>query len=232
MSSLDLEKFIAGFERFQQQYYGDDNTLIEELAQGQHPTSLLIGCSDSRVDPGLLMGTEPGDVFVSRNIANMVPPCEICNGTHHGVSAAIQFAVEQLQVERIIVLGHARCGGIRALMRGVPTSNGPYDFVSAWVGIAAAARRSTLATFGNAPFETQCRVCEQSSILNSLNNLMTYPWVRTAIEQGRLTIHGWYFDIDRGELLAYSDRAGAFLPMVCALDRSPARRAATTQAGT
>ena len=222
MPSHDLEKFIAGFERFQQQYYGEDNSRIEELAQGQHPTSLLIGCSDSRVDPGLLMGAEPGDVFVSRNIANMVPPCEICQGTHHGVSAAIQFAVEQLKVERIIVLGHARCGGIRALMRGVPTSDSPFDFVSAWVGIGAAAKRSTLSAFGHASFEVQCRVCEQSSILNSLNNLMTYPWVREAIDQGKLSIHGWYFDLDRGELLAYSKRTGAFLPMVSALERSPA----------
>ncbi len=219
MAQHDLEKFINGFERFQQTYYGEDVTLISELAQGQNPRSLLIGCSDSRVDPGHLMGAEPGDIFISRNIANLVPPCEITDGKHHGVSAAIQFAVQNLKVERIIVLGHARCGGIRALMNGIPVPEDPYDFISAWVSIAESAKRSTLANFGQAPIEVQCRVCEQSSILNSLNNLMTYPWVREAVEAARLTIHGWYFDIAAGELLAYSDRAGAFLPVVCALDR-------------
>jgi carbonic anhydrase len=221
MNGHDLENFIAGFERFQQQYYGDDPTLINELRQGQHPRTLLIGCCDSRVDPGYLIGAEPGDIFVSRNVGNLVPPCEPDDGGFHGVSAAIQFALQNLKVERIIVLGHAQCGGIRALMYPTSTAspNEP-NFIERWMKIAEPAKRSTLAKFAQSSPEVQCRVCEQSSILNSLNNLMTFPWVRRAVDEGRLTVHGWYFDLAAGELLAYSDRAGGFLPMVCALEQT------------
>lgn len=219
MPKHDLEKFINGFEQFQKTYYGEDHEFIEELTQAQHPRTFLIGCCDSRVDPAHLIGAELGELFVSRNVANLVPPCEPNEGSHHGVSAAIQFAVQNLQVERIIVLGHARCGGIRALMDDSRVKE-PVDFISMWVSIAESARRETLAAFGNAPFEVKCKVCEQSSILNSLNNLMSFPWIKEAVEEKRLTLHGWYFDLEAGELLAYSKRAGTFLPMVCALNPS------------
>lgn len=225
MPKHDLEKFITGFERFQQAYYGDDHELIESLTQAQHPRTFLVGCCDSRVDPAHLMGTEIGEMFVSRNVANLVPPCEVSDGGHHGVSAAIQFAVQSLQVERIIVLGHSRCGGIRALMDESRVKD-PIDFISMWVSIAEPAKRQTLASFTDAPLEVKCRVCEQSSILNSLNNLMSFPWIREAVDAGRLSLHGWYFDLEAGELLAYSKRVGAFLPMVCALDSTDAKNAA------
>lgn len=216
MPKHDLEKFISGFERFQQTYYGDDHDLITELAQAQHPRTLLVGCCDSRVDPAHLMGAELGELFISRNVANLVPPCEISDGGHHGVSAAIQFAVQNLKVERIIVLGHSKCGGIRALMDETRVKE-PIDFISSWVNIAEPAKQQTLAAFKDAPLEVRCKVCEQSSILNSLNNLTTYPWIRSAVDAERLSLHGWYFDLEAGELLAYSKRVGTFLPMVCAL---------------
>ncbi len=218
MPKHDLEKFITGFEQFQKTYYGDDHDLITELAQAQHPRTLLIGCCDSRVDPAHLMGAELGELFISRNVANLVPPCEISDGGHHGVSAAIQFAVQNLKVERIIVLGHGKCGGIRALMDESRVKE-PIDFISSWVNIAEPAKQQTLAAFSNAPFEVRCKVCEQSSILNSLNNLITYPWIRGAVDPGLLSLHGWYFDLEAGELLAYSKRLGTYLPMVCALSR-------------
>ncbi len=218
MPKHDLEKFITGFEQFQKTYYGDDHDLITELAQAQHPRTLLIGCCDSRVDPAHLMGAELGELFISRNVANLVPPCEISDGGHHGVSAAIQFAVQNLKVERIIVLGHGKCGGIRALMDESRVKE-PIDFISSWVNIAEPAKQQTLAAFSNAPFEVRCKVCEQSSILNSLNNLITYPWIRGAVDSGLLSLHGWYFDLEAGELLAYSKRLGTYLPMVCALSR-------------
>ncbi len=219
MSKHDLEKFIAGFEAFQKTYYGEAHGLYDDLTHGQHPRSLLIGCCDSRVDPSQLMGAEPGEIFVSRNVANLVPPCEPTGDGRHGVSAAIQFAVQSLNVERIIVLGHAKCGGIRALMQD-DRENQPFDFVGSWVSIAEPARRQTKSAYGHTSFETQCRICEKTSILNSLNNLMSFPWVRDAVQAGQLTLHGWYFDLDRGELLAYSERAGQFLPVVCALEPS------------
>lgn len=225
MNGHDLEKFISGFERFQQHHYGDDPALLNELQQGQHPRTLLIGCCDSRVDPGYLIGAEPGDIFVSRNVANLVPPCSPDDGGYHGVSAAIQFALQNLKVERIIILGHAQCGGIRALMEPEPEKKNDFDFIRKWMKIAEPAKRSTLAKFGHASNEVQCRVCEQSSILNSLNNLVTFPWVKDAVKEGHLTVHGWYFDLAAGELLAYSERSSSFLPMVCALEPSgPERR--------
>jgi len=217
MPKHDLEKFITGFEQFQKTYYGEHQELIEELTQAQHPRTFLIGCCDSRVDPTHLIGAELGELFVSRNVANLVPPCQPSEGTHHGVSAAIQFAIQNLQVERIIVLGHARCGGIRALMDDARVKE-QVDFISMWVSIAEPAKRETLATYGEASFEVKCKVCEQSSILNSLNNLMSFPWIKKSVEEGKLSLHGWYFDLETGELLAYSKRAGAFLPMVCSLD--------------
>lgn len=218
MAKHDLEKFIAGFERFQRHHYSDDLTLINELRQGQHPRTLLIGCCDSRVDPGYIIGAEPGDIFVSRNVGNLVPPCTPDDGSFHGVSAAIQFALLNLKVDRIIVLGHAQCGGIRSLMNREEGEIDSLDFIGKWMSIADSAKLSTLAHFSHASPEVQCRVCEQSSVLNSLNNLMTFPWVREAVDAGTLTVHGWYFDLSAGELQAYSSRAGAFLPMVCALD--------------
>ena len=109
----DIERFIDGFQRFQYQYY--EAALYRNLRDGQHPSTLLIGCCDSRVDPAMLLGCDPGDIFTVRNVANLVPPADRDQG-HHGVLAAIQFAVDQLKVGRIIVLGHAHCGGIRALM--------------------------------------------------------------------------------------------------------------------
>lgn len=220
MNRHDLEKFVSGFARFQQHHYGDDPALINELRQGQHPRTLLIGCCDSRVDPGYMIGAEPGDIFVSRNVGNLVPPCSPDDGGFHGVSAAIQFALQNIKVERIIILGHAQCGGIRALMCPEPQQPGEPDFVRRWMNIAEPAKRSTQAKFHDASIEVQCRACEQSSILNSLNNLMTFPWVKEAVKEERLTVHGWYFDLAAGELLAYSDRTGVFLPMVCALEQS------------
>lgn len=217
MPKHDLEKFINGFEQFQKTYYREQHEFIEELTQAQHPRTFLIGCCDSRVDPTHLIGAELGELFVSRNVANLVPPCEASEGTHHGVSAAIQFAIQNLQVERIIVLGHARCGGIRALMDETRVKE-DVDFISMWVSIAEPAKRETLAAYGDASLEVRCKVCEQSSILNSLNNLISFPWIKKAVEEGKLSLHGWYFDLEAGELLAYSKRAGAFLPMVCSLD--------------
>ncbi|NUO87680.1 MAG: carbonic anhydrase, partial [Cupriavidus sp.] len=112
-----IEHLLKGFERFQQRYFDDEPGLFDTLRTGQRPPTLLIGCSDSRVDPGLLLGCDPGELFTVRNIGNLVPPCTGRNeGSLHGVSAAIQFAVQQLRVARIIVMGHGGCGGIRALL--------------------------------------------------------------------------------------------------------------------
>lgn len=215
----DLERFIDGFQRFQRQYFAIDPALYCDLRQGQHPSTLLIGCCDSRVDPAQLLGCDPGDLFTIRNVANLVPPCEV-GRSHQGVSSAIQFAVDQLAVTRIIVLGHAQCGGIRALFEqrfAEPAEPDRPDFIGRWVRIAEPARRQVLRQMPDAGTAAQRRACELAAILVSLRNLETFPWVQRRLEAGELTLHGWFFDLDAGTLLAYSPRADAFLPLVSPL---------------
>ncbi|SDC74315.1 carbonic anhydrase [Cupriavidus sp. YR651] len=216
----EIERLLKGFERFQQRYFDAEPALFDTLRRGQHPPTLLIGCSDSRVDPGMLLGCDPGDLFTVRNIANLVPPCRHdAEDTLHGVSAAIQFAVTQLQVARIIVMGHAGCGGIRALMAMDPDEPpAPGDFIAPWVRIAASARHQVDEALRHASAAQRQHACEQAAILVSLRNLETFPAVREAMSQGRLSLHGWYFDLQAGALLAYSERADGFLPLVCPLE--------------
>ncbi|MCG2585939.1 carbonic anhydrase [Massilia sp. TS11] len=213
----DIEKFVHGFNRFQQQYFGEPHTLYEDLREAQHPGTLLIGCCDSRVDPMLLTGSDPGDMFVVRDIANLVPPCT--PEAPPGVSSAIEFAVCNLEVARIIVLGHARCGGIRALMapRRVRTET---DFVGKWMRIAEPVAARVRRELAHKSEDDQHTACEQASILHSLDNLMTYPWLREKVEAGKLKLHGWYFDLEAGALMAYSARQQCFLPLVCPLDKA------------
>ena len=224
-----IENLIDGFARFQQQYYEDAPALYRELRDGQHPTTLLIGCCDSRVDPAMLLGCDPGDIFTMRNIANLVPPPTADIGPQ-GVLAAIQFAVEDLQVERVIVLGHSQCGGIRALMQGRAelgraelgrAEQGraamarPEDFVQRWMAIAEPARQRVAQQLPRASDEERHRACEQASILISLQNLQCMHAVQRRLADGSLSLHGWYFDIACGSLMAYSPRADAFLPIFC-----------------
>ncbi len=212
----DLERFITGFQRFQQQYFDTAPDLFQDLRAGQHPRTLLIGCSDSRVDPALLLGCDPGDIFTIRNVANLVPPHERRTG-HQGVAAAIQFAVDSLRVDRVIVLGHSSCGGIRALVEQRLPSEGETDFIGRWVRIAEPARERTMRQMPLASDADRRRACELGAILVSLKNLETFPWVAQRVAEGNLTLHGWYFDMNAGALLAYSPRADAFLPLVCPL---------------
>jgi carbonic anhydrase len=213
----DIEKFVRGFSRFQQQYFSEPQSLYDSLRAGQRPTTLLIGCCDSRVDPMLLTGSDPGDMFVVRNIANLVPPCT--PDAPPGVSSAIEFAVCNLEVARVIVLGHARCGGIRALL--APQARTPAletDFVGKWMKIAEPVAERVRRDLAHRSSEEQHKACELASILQSLDNLLTYPWIKRRVEQGALKLHGWYFDIGSGALMAYSVRQQQFLPLVCPLD--------------
>nr|WP_184041861.1 carbonic anhydrase [Chitinivorax tropicus]MBB5020472.1 carbonic anhydrase [Chitinivorax tropicus] len=215
----DIERFLNGFRQFQQKYFVDQPALFDDLRQGQHPATLLIGCCDSRADPALLMGCDPGDIFTIRNVAALVPPLEH-GTTNQGVSAAIEFAVCGLNVSRIIVLGHAYCGGIRALMQGGGHLT-PQGFLTRWVNIAKPAREHVLKDPHLTSPEARQKAAELASILVSLENLLTFPWVKAKVESGQLSLHGWYFDIEQGALLAYSPRRGTFLPVVCPIDKPP-----------
>lgn len=205
----DIAKFITGFRQFQEKYFSEDRDLFEQLRQGQHPKALIVACADSRVDPALLTGAEPGDMFVVRNVANLVPPYEP-GGSFASVPAALEFAVLSLEVEHVIVLGHGQCGGIHALMNGAGPGG---EFIGKWVSIAQRARERVLAELPAKPPVLQARACEQAAILVSLENLMTYPWIAQRVAAGAMHLHGWYFDFAEGSLLRYSPASNAFEPI-------------------
>lgn len=208
MTSLP-QKLINGFLRFREQHFERDDGLFQQLvAQGQTPKTLVVACCDSRVDPALVLDCEPGDLFVIRNVANLVPPSEGRVG-HHGTSAALEFGVRNLGVEHIIVLGHAHCGGIQALVETGGINN-PDSFIDDWMHLVESARASVVRDMPDAALQDKVRACEQRAILVSLQNLMTFPWIRERVEKGKLTLHGWYFDIGQGQLLGYNPVSNMF----------------------
>jgi carbonic anhydrase len=210
----DVSKFLSGFRRFQQSYLGNQNELFEQLVkQGQRPRALVIACCDSRCDPALLTDCDPGDMFVVRNVANLVPP-HVQATYFAATTSAIAFAVHNLEVEHIIVLGHAQCGGIRALMEHKEPTCNEEELIAKWLGIAEEARQQVLNEFQHKPMHTLTHACEQSAILVSLENLMSYPWISSRIDQGKLALHGWYFDMQGGELYEYQPESGVFEVLV------------------
>jgi len=207
----EIDKLIDGYKRFHDNYFHSDPELFEQLSQGQAPDTLVIACSDSRVDPAIIMDCKPGDLFVVRNVANLVPPYEQ-GGGYHGVSAALEFGVRALKVKHIIVLGHQYCGGIQALVSGVALEGS--EFIQPWVNMAHAAREKVLKTMAAAPRLEQLCACEKESILISLDHLMTFPWIKQSVEKGELKLHGWHFNIEKGILTAYDSSADEFKPVV------------------
>jgi carbonic anhydrase len=195
-------KLVEGFQRFREQHFESNDSLYQQLVtEGQTPKTMVVACCDSRVDPALVLDCEPGDLFVIRNVANLVPPVEGRAG-HHGTTAAIEYGVRNLGVDHIIVLGHAHCGGIGTLVSSGGVSN-PGSFIDDWMCLVESARSSVMTEMPNATLKEQTRACEQRAILVSLDNLMTFTWVRERVEAGKLTLHGWYFDIENGQLLRY-----------------------------
>lgn len=189
-------KLKAGYERFRQGYLKENRERLQAMAEVQQPSCIMITCCDARLDPGLIFDTEPGELFVIRNVANLVPPCED-QGTYHGTSAALEFAVTVLEVPNIVVLGHSRCGGIRALISGRDRMK-PASFIDHWMSIAAPVR--DLARPDQVDDEAVMHRCEKAAVGHSLDNLMTYPWIAERVETGSLALHGMHYDIYSGSL--------------------------------
>jgi carbonic anhydrase len=189
-----MDKLIAGYRRFRAGTWPTERNRFEELSRlGQKPRALVIACSDSRTDPQMVFNAAPGELFVVRNVANLVPPYGP-DKQPHGVSSAVEFAVRALRVPDIIVLGHAMCGGIQALLQGTPPELS--DFVGPWVQIAEPARQKAM----QVPAEQRHTFCEHESVRLSIANLMTFPWIKQAVEAGHLRLHGCYFGIRSGIL--------------------------------
>lgn len=189
-----MQHLIDGYREFRAEVWPERRALFERLAaRGQRPHTMVIACSDSRVDPGMIFGAGPGELFVVRNVANLVPPYEP-DAAYHGTSAALEFAVTVLKVADLIVLGHGMCGGIRALLE---PSFAPGDFVGPWMSIVRAARDRVLACTSVDQAQT---ACEREAVRLSLGNLRGFPWIAARVAEGQLRLHGATFDIRFGVL--------------------------------
>ena len=209
---MPLRRLTEGFLEFRSASFLPKRALFEQLAQQQQPRVMMIACSDSRVDPAILTNAEPGDLFMVRNVANLVPPCTM-DRAQHGISAALEFGVTALGVEHVIVFGHADCGGIRALLTRDPAVDPQHTFIHQWLQIADEARRRTLIIARDQPLETQLRILEHEAIKTSLANLLTFPWIEQRVSEDRLRLHGWFFDINQGQVHAYLPERDAFEPL-------------------
>ncbi|XP_059445988.1 beta carbonic anhydrase 5, chloroplastic-like isoform X1 [Corylus avellana] len=178
------------FLRFKKRKFKENLEHFQNLAQGQAPKFMIIACADSRVCPSNILGFQPGEAFVVRNIANLVPTFE--SGPSE-TNAALEFAVNALKVENILVIGHSRCGGIRALM-SMQDEEDSSSFIRSWVVVGNNARLITKSAASNLSFDQQCRHCEKESVYHSLSNLLTYPWIEEKVARGELFVHGGYYD--------------------------------------
>jgi carbonic anhydrase len=197
------DELLQRLRRFHDDYFPSVEGQFQSLMQdGQHPSILFIGCSDSRLLPYLLTGTGPGEVFMVRNVGAFVPPHDGSSG-YHGTAAAIEFAVLKLNVDRIIVCGHSHCGGIRALY-DEPTPGATN--LAAWLELGREAALPVQVT------PEALRRTEQRSVVLQLERLMGYPMVRERVEAGRLALHGWHYVIEDGEVHVFDVRSGSFVP--------------------
>jgi len=190
-----MDRLLAGYRRFRKEVWPAERARYETLARsGQRPETLVVACSDSRVDPQTVFGASPGELFVVRNVAGLVPPFQP-DANYHGTSAALEFGVRVLKVRRIVVLGHALCGGVQVMVEGAPKE--ARDFVEPWMAIAAPALAQVPR---NLDADERLVRCETEVVRLSLANLMTYPWIAEAVAEGRLALHGFRFDVRTGVL--------------------------------
>ncbi len=202
------QRLIDGYSAFLNERLPAEQSHLRALAEtGQQPEIMVIGCCDSRVSPEVIFDARPGELFVARNVANLVPPYTP-DGATRAVSAALEFAVQALKVKHIVVLGHAQCGGIRAFAEhAAPLS--PGDFIGHWMALIAPAAKA-LGPRGTRPLQDYLARLEQASVAKMLDNLMTFPCVRILAERGKLALHGAYFGVATGELSVLDRTSGEF----------------------
>lgn len=206
-----MRKLIRGIVDFRKRVRPGSLETSARLALGQSPDTLLIACSDSRVAPNLFASTEPGDLFVSRNVGNIIAPCghEGRSLSDESEAAAIEFATSELRVTDIIVCGHSECGAMRALLSELKSPETPH--LHAWLRHAEGALRKVREGGRMKADLALHNHLSQINVLHQLDHLRTYPGVRARLETGRLRVHGWWFDIAQAEVLAYEEREGRFV---------------------
>src|SRR5262245_20986134 len=198
------QRLYDGYRAFRAGRLPTEQSRYRELAErGQAPETMVVGCCDSRVSPEVIFDARPGELFVVRNVANLVPPYSP-DGLYHGVSAALEYGEAVLRVKHLVVLGHARCGGIQAFASNAPTG----DFIGKWISLLAPAAASVQSERENGDY---LKRLEQASLKRSLDNLATFPFVRAARESNGLTLYGAYFDVATGELSVLERETGSFV---------------------
>lgn len=209
----ELDRLIAGYQRFREQAWHPKLERWAELNTGQAPDTMIIACSDSRVDPAQIFDVDPGEIFVVRNVAAMVPPFETTPG-HHGVSAALEFAVQVLKVKEIIVMGHGLCGGCKAALsqdlKG--TEPGQGGFIADWIALLDDAREEVVGKHGSSGQAAE-RAMELAGVRASLANLRTFPCVQIKEGRGQLRLRGAFFAISDGLLHLLDEATGEFAPV-------------------
>ena len=204
------QRLIDGYNAFAGGRLPHEQDRYRELAErGQQPEIMVIGCCDSRVSPEVIFDAHPGELFVVRNVANIVPPYAP-DGQAHGVSAALEFGVGALRVKHIVVLGHAHCGGIKAFAEDAEPLS-PGDFIGKWMKLMAPAAEKI--PRGDLSPADYLRRLEHANIANSLDNLMTFPRLAKLIEKGKIATHGAYFGVATGDLSVLDKRSGKFRPV-------------------
>jgi len=211
--SPQLDRLVAGYHRFRQHGWNQNRERWTSLRDGQEPEVMVIACSDSRVDPAQIFDVDPGEIFVVRNVAAMVPPYETTPG-HHGVSAALEFAVQVLKVKEVMVMGHGMCGGCKAALtqelRG--SEHGEGGFIADWIAMLDEAREPVAARYGTTGREAE-RAMELAGVKVSLANLRTFPYIARKEAAGELRLRGAFFAISDGLLHVLDEATGEFSPV-------------------
>ena len=206
--------FIKGIKEFKDIHFKENEILFKELVEkGQNPKALFIGCSDSRIIPALITNSKPGDLFVVRNIGNMVPPFKP-DDDFHGTAAAIEYAVSVLNVEDIIVCGHSKCGMCRALYEQDKITGIELIHVKNWLKLGDDVKEQVLSIYKENPDIDMYELTEKINVLYQLKNLLTYPKIKEKVENNSLRLHGWYYRIETGEIEFYNSETNKFEPIV------------------
>lgn len=194
-------KMLQGYQAFREKYALGDHSVMRHLADvGQTPKIMVVACCDSRVDPAVILQCGPGDLFVTRNVANIIPPYEKDAG-HHGTSAALEFGICYLNVAHLVILGHSQCGGINALLGGEKLKHD--DFISNWVSLITVQKSDP----------KDADHFAKSALIQSYQHCLTFPWIKEKVDQKKLIIHLWYFDIETGKIFTYSYTQKQYLPL-------------------
>ncbi len=203
-----MQKLVDGVHAFRARYFATHRGLFRKLAdRGQHPETLFITCSDSRVVPNLITSTEPGDLFLVRNVGNVVPHVTVPGGT----AAAIEYAIEVLGVTNVVVCGHTQCGAVNAILH--PESMDRLPFVKRWLAQGERVRAIVAERYAHLPEDARMLAAVEENVLVQLENLRAFPNVASRLEQGRLTMAGWVYDIKTGDVWEYDPESGQFGPI-------------------